>query len=70
MGQKAEEAAVGRPPESSQEWDFPSGKFWLVFLILAILQSDYFVLFAVFSDPEQIRQMCSHYNIPPFTFLC
>lgn len=53
MGQEAEEAAAGRPLESSQEWVFPSGKFWLVFLILAILQSDYFVLFAVFSDPEQ-----------------
>lgn len=45
---KPKEAAVGRPPKCRQEWVFPSGNFWLLFMILAILQSDYFVFFGFF----------------------
>lgn len=61
MGQKTEEAAVGRPPESSREWVFPSGKFWLVFLTLAKLQSDYFVLL-LFLVTQNRQRKCTRFT--------
>lgn len=47
----------------------PSGNFWLAFMVLAILQSDYFVLFAVCSQPEQITLFALRHSALCFSLL-